>query len=275
MAAKRTSAGVFLALALAGLMFVGCGGGSADGSSPTGTAADAAGSSDAPGGTGSADDSSSGANGTANGVSGADDGSGGGGSSGGGSGSNGSQPSGDSKHGPKIAQPKGEPEPGITPQQRQEATVASMSLESPSSRASSAGPQALPATYTCDGTGTSPALRWQGVPQGTAELVVFTMNVQPVEGKLFFDWAVAGLGPELTELEAGKLPGGAIVGRNGFGKAGYEICPPSGAETYVFTVFALPRKLSPSQGFDPSALRKEVLDTSGNVGLLALSYTRG
>ncbi len=179
------------------------------------------------------------------------------------------------KHGPHIAQPKGEQEPGITPQQRQEATVASMAVESPSSQGSSGGPQALPATYTCDGKGTSPALRWQGVPQGTAELVIFTMNIQPVEEKLFFDWAVAGLSPDLTEVEAGKLPRGAVVGRNSFGKAGYEICPPSGAETYMFTVFALPEKLSPSQGFDPSALRTKVLDISGNVGLLALSYTRG
>jgi Raf kinase inhibitor-like YbhB/YbcL family protein len=150
-----------------------------------------------------------------------------------------------------------------------------MAVESPSSQGSSGGPQALPATYTCDGQSTSPALRWQGVPQGTAELAIFAMNIQPVEEKLFFDWAVAGLSPDLTEVEAGKLPRGAVVGRNSFGKTGYEICPPSSTETYMFTVFALPKKLSPGQGFDPSALRTEVLNISGNVGLLALSYTRG
>lgn len=268
--AKATSAGVFLALVLAALMLLGCGGGSSDSSSSGSTAAETAGDAGGTGGTGGA----SSANGMTSGANGAEKGTGSGRPSAGSS-ANGDQPSAGSKHGPRVAQPKGEPEPGITQQQRQEATVASMTLESPSSQASSAGPQALPATYTCDGKGTSPALRWQGVPQGTAELVIFTMNVQPVEGKLFFDWAVAGLSPDLTEVEAGKLPRGAILGRNGFGKAGYEVCPPSGAETYMFTVFALPRKLSPSQGFDPSALRKEVLNISGNVGLLALSYTRG
>jgi Raf kinase inhibitor-like YbhB/YbcL family protein len=270
--AQATSAGVFLALVLAALMLLGCGGGSSDSSGST--AADALGGSGGPGGATGTGGASSDANGMTGGANGAEKKTGSGRPSGG-SGANGGQPSGGSKHGPRIAQPKGEPEPGITPQQRQEATVASMTLESPSSQASSAGPQALPATYTCDGKGISPALRWQGVPQGTAELVIFTMNVQPVEGKLFFDWAVAGLSPDLTEVEADKLPRGAIVGRNGFGKAGYEICPPSGAETYMFTVFALPRKLSPRRGFDPSALRKEVLDISGNVGLLALSCTRG
>jgi Raf kinase inhibitor-like YbhB/YbcL family protein len=150
-----------------------------------------------------------------------------------------------------------------------------MSLESPSSQAVAGGPQALPAEYTCDGKNTSPALSWQGVPPETAELVLFAMNTQPVEGKLFFDWAVAGLSPELEEIEAGKLPKGAVTGRNGFGKTGYGICPESGAETYMFTLFALPKKLSPGQGFEPLALRKAVAGASGNVGLLALSYARG
>jgi Raf kinase inhibitor-like YbhB/YbcL family protein len=149
-----------------------------------------------------------------------------------------------------------------------------MTLQSPSSRPSSAGPQALPAEYTCDGKNTSPALSWQGVPQGTAELALLAMNVQPVEGRLFFDWAVAGLSPELEEIEAGKLPKGAVIGRNSFGKNGYGICPAGGGETYMFTLFALPQKLSPSQGFDPASFRRAVLEAAGNAGLLALSYLR-
>ena len=43
----------------------------------------------------------------------------------------------------------------------------------------------------------------------------------------------------------------------------------------MFTVFALPKKLPASPGFDPSALRREVLEASGDVGLLALGYARG
>jgi phosphatidylethanolamine-binding protein (PEBP) family uncharacterized protein len=149
--------------------------------------------------------------------------------------------------------------------------VADISLQSPSSGDS----PALAAEYTCDGKGISPALRWQGVPQGTAELVLFAMNSRPVEGKLFFDWAVAGLSPELEEIEAGKLPKGAVAGRNSFGKTGYEICPEGSGETYIFTLFALPKKLAPAQGFEPLAVRKAVGNSSGNVGLLSLSYARG
>ena len=154
--------------------------------------------------------------------------------------------------------------------------MADISLETPSSPPSATGgPQALSAQYTCDGKNTSPALRWQGVPGGTAELVLFAMNLRPVNETLFFDWAVAGLSPDLEEIPAGKLPEGAVVGRNSFGKTGYGICPQGGEETYMFTLFALPKKLSPAQGFDPLALRKSVAGASGNVGLLALSYVRG
>jgi phosphatidylethanolamine-binding protein (PEBP) family uncharacterized protein len=260
-----TSARVLLALVVAALVLSGCGG-SSNGSSSASTAADTTGAGDsgnanAPSAAGADASSEVGGHAAPNAASrSASEFQGGTGEGG--------------KQGSRIAQPKGAPEPGITPQQRREATVASMTLASPSSQPSSAGPQALPATYTCDGKGTSPALSWQGVPGGTAELVLFAMNVQPVEGKLFFDWAVAGLSPDLEEIEAGKLPKGAVVGRNGFGKTGYEICPEGGGETYVFTVFALPRKLSPAPGFDPSVLRREVLGASGNVGLLALSYIR-
>jgi len=273
--AKTASAGALLVLAVAALALAGCGGGSSDDSSSATATAEVSGSSSS-GGSGSGPASGAGAN-DPNASTGSEAGGPSAGNAGGpaGSGAQEGQGGQGSKHGPRIAQPKGEPEPGITPQQRQEATVASMTLESPSSQPSSAGPQALPSTYTCDGKGTSPALSWQGVPQGSAELVIFAMNIQPVEGKLFFDWAVAGLSPELEEIEAGKLPKGAIVGRNSFGRAGYEVCPEGGGETYMFTVFALPKKLSPAQGFDPSALRREVLGASGNVGLLALSYARG
>ncbi len=273
LSAKTASARVLLALAFAALMLAGCGGGSSDSSSSTaatsGTTADAdSGSGEANPDSGEAGLSSGGGSkkGSATGVP---------GTSASGAQSSSGQSSSEGRHGPPVPLPTGKEAPKITPQQRREAAVANISLQSPSSLASSAGPEALPPQYTCDGENTSPALRWQGVPQGTAELVLFAMNLRPVDGTLFFDWAVAGLDPELEEVEAGKLPKGAVAGHNSFGKTGYGICPEGAAETYIFTLFALPKKLSPSRGFDPLALRKEVGGLAGNAGILALSYTRG
>jgi len=81
-----------------------------------------------------------------------------------------------------------------------------MTLASPSVHATGATTTDLPGRYTCDGPNTSPALRWKGTPADTAELALFAINLQPVDGKLF---------------------------------------------------------------------RKAVLDTSGNAGILAVSYGRG
>jgi phosphatidylethanolamine-binding protein (PEBP) family uncharacterized protein len=178
------------------------------------------------------------------------------------------------KQGPKIAQPQGERERGATPAEKEELTVADISLLSPSLQANPNAPANLTAKYTCDGKDTWPQLRWANVPPETKELALFVMNLQPVEGKLFFDWAVGGIDPSLEGIEEGRLPKGAVTGINGFGKRGYSICPEGSSETFFFTLFALPKALEPSPGFDPRTLRDEALAISGNGGILAATYTR-
>lgn len=269
--AKSASARITLALALAAFLLCGCGGGSdepaSQGTASSAEAAQGAGSaSSAAAGEGESKSqakSKPGQSGTAGGGDGAKEpaatGQGGGGGQ---------------KHS-RIAQPKGPPEQAPTPQQIATATVADMSLQSPAIVAANGSPGTLAATYTCDGKDSWPELRWGGVPAGTAELALYVMNVQPVEEKLFVDWAVAGLDPGLTGIEAGQLPKGAITGTNGFGKRGYSVCPSGSGEIYMFAIYALPRALSPPKGFDARELRKQILDVSGNVGLLPAVYARG
>lgn len=268
--AKSTSAGLCLALVPAVLLLLsGCGGGSsADTATTAGSATTASGQ-----------DSSTTSPGSSSGQSGAsktDNQTQGEGQAAAPQGASASAPGAQSgqKHGSRIAAPKGPREQAPTPAEVAELTVADMHLTSPSLPAGTGGPAPLTATYTCDGEGKWPALSWGGVPADTAELILYAMNAQPVGGKLFVDWAVAGLDPGLTGIEAAKLPKGAVVGTNSFGKRGYEICP-EGAEIYIFAVYALPRALSPTPGFDARELRRAVLDVSGNVGLLSLAYSRG
>jgi phosphatidylethanolamine-binding protein (PEBP) family uncharacterized protein len=147
-----------------------------------------------------------------------------------------------------------------------------MTLESPAIVASEGNPGSLSPTYSCDGKDSWPALHWSGVPAGTAELALYAMNVQPVEGKLFVDWAVAGLDPDLEEIVSGDLPKGAVVGTNGFGKRGYSICPEGRGEIYMFAIYALPKRLGLSPGFDAREARTQILAVSGNVGLLPMLY---
>jgi phosphatidylethanolamine-binding protein (PEBP) family uncharacterized protein len=278
-AAKTASAGILLALAVAVLALAGCGGGSAADQ----TAASTSGASAADGSAGAAGGASpsgqtadSGQAGQAGGSPSAQSAPGAPGSSGSAAAPGGGASAGQGqKHGPRIAAPKGPVEQAPSPKQVSEATVADMSLQSPAIVAAAGHLGRLDATYTCDGDNSWPKLTWGGVPAGTAELALFVMNVQPVGEQIFFDWALAGIDPGLGEIGAAKLPKGAVVGTNSAGKVGYSLCPPGPGETYMLALYALPRSLSPKRGFDAPALRKEVLDASGNVGLLPAVYERG
>ena len=133
----------------------------------------------------------------------------------------------------------------------------------------------LPSQYTCDGHNIAVPLRWTGIPAGTAELMLDVLNVNPVHGQLFFDWAVAGLKPNSRGITAGKLPAGAVAGTNGFGRTSYDLCPAKGAaEKYVVVLFALPHKLGVKSGFDSTALRRQALRHATYEGFLFFSYKR-
>jgi phosphatidylethanolamine-binding protein (PEBP) family uncharacterized protein len=264
--AKSASARVLLALALAAFALAGCGGGSSD-SEAQGTASSATVASGAD--SGGSESQSKGAPGEkaqpdsqSASVSGGGD-------------SSSSSPAADQKQGPRIAQPKGPPEQGATPAELANATVADMKLESPAIVASGGNPGSLSPTYSCDGKDSWPAMSWSGVPAGTVELALYAMNVQPVQGKLFVDWAVAGLDPSLAGIEEGKLPKGAVVATNGFGKRGYSICPQGRGEIYMFALYALPKRLGLAPGFDAREARAQILAISGNVGLLPALYAHG
>lgn len=266
--AKSASARALLALALAALcLFAGCGG--------SGGSADSASSGAEPEGTTPAAAKSGGEAGAEEGGASSKPGKASQAGAKKAAASNGSSPSSSpSGHGSRLPQPKGAPEQAPTPQEVANSTVADMSLQSPAIVAANGEPGHLASTYTCDGKDSWPALQWSGVPPGSAELALYLMNIQPVEGKLFVDWAVAGLDPSLSGIDAAELPKGAITATNSFGKRGYSLCPQSG-ETYMFILYALPERLAPSQGFEPRDFRQEILAISRNAGLLPTVYERG
>jgi phosphatidylethanolamine-binding protein (PEBP) family uncharacterized protein len=165
---------------------------------------------------------------------------------------------------PPLKLPTGKPESGPTKAQQERVPTADIKVTIP---------DGLTTANTCNGKNTSPAISWQNVPPGTAELAIFAMSVKPVDGKLYFDWALAGVDPNLSELKPGEVPNGAVLGRNGAGQNGYSLCPAgSAAETYIFSVYALPDSLSAKPGFDPLALRKQATRASEEVGLAAATF---
>ncbi len=137
---------------------------------------------------------------------------------------------------------------------------------------------ALLSRYTCDGKDISLPLRWSGVPHGTAELVLFVAELNPVTAEGTYSWAVAGLRPTLRGLAAGQqLPAGAVVGRNSAGQIRYTVCPAKTHPNQVFIalLFALPHSVHAKPGFSASALESTMEKaTIKPRGEALFTYTR-
>ncbi len=120
------------------------------------------------------------------------------------------------------------------------------------------GDGSLVSRYSCAGADISPELHWilpEGVSATTKEILVFVRTIN--EKGVVTNWAVAGIGPHVDHLSAGRLPAGAVVGRNSFGTTDYHLCPTSEA-VITMGVYALPKTIVESPGFDPETLRGEL-----------------
>lgn len=101
---------------------------------------------------------------------------------------------------------------------------------------------ALPASFTCDGAGTSPPLAWSGVPAGTAELAML-MSTEARDGRKW-NWVLYAIPSEKTGIAAAATD----VGKAGITSDGplLQYYPPCsqgpGAKSYTFTLYALAAK---------------------------------
>ena len=69
--------------------------------------------------------------------------------------------------------------------------------------------------------GMTPALTWDGVPNGTARLVLLVDDPDaPVEGS-FVHWVLFDLDPARQGIAEGEVPAEATAGASGFGRPGY------------------------------------------------------
>ena len=132
----------------------------------------------------------------------------------------------------------------------------------------------IPATYTCDGAGTSPALSWADVPGHTVELVLAISDPQASSS---IQWMVAGIHPSVTSVAAGATPAGGVVLANSAGQHAYApLCPPKGQDhTFEFTLYAL---TSPSgltaNSTAAKALAKVSAQATGTQAVLTGDYQR-
>jgi Raf kinase inhibitor-like YbhB/YbcL family protein len=131
-----------------------------------------------------------------------------------------------------------------------------MTLTSPDFTAGAA----VPARFTCDAEGASPALQWSGVPSAARSLALVVDDPDAPQ-RTWVHWVLYDLPHDSTGLPqsvaAAQLPTGSREGLNDWKKTGYGApCPPTGRHRYVFTLYALDRALPDLQRPDKAQLLK-------------------
>jgi Raf kinase inhibitor-like YbhB/YbcL family protein len=114
----------------------------------------------------------------------------------------------------------------------------------------------IPTQYTCTGAGMSPPLAWKHVPARAKDLALIVEDPDTPIG-IFVHWVVAGIKPKPPSIAGDSEPAGAVQGNNGTGRPGWRApCPPPGpAHHYIFTLYALKKKVTLPPGSDAATLR--------------------
>ena len=141
--------------------------------------------------------------------------------------------------------------------------------------------QPIAARFTCDGQDVSPALAWEGVPEGVQELAL-AVEDPDAPGSTFTHWLVYRIPPTATELPAGDRgwtgygPGSPQEGENDFGDTGYGgPCPPGDEEhRYVFRLLALHEPVRLEPGADRSEFDAAVAGFLLAEARLTATYAR-
>jgi len=102
--------------------------------------------------------------------------------------------------------------------------------------------------YTCHGAKINPPLNWSGAPPGTKSLaLVVDDSSAPITP--FIYWLVFDISPGATDIQEGSLPTGARLAMNSADTATYDApCPAGHRHSYRFTVYALSKWLTLSNG---------------------------
>jgi len=121
----------------------------------------------------------------------------------------------------------------------------------------------IPSAYTCDGEDRSPALEWNGAPDGTKTFALIADDPD-APGKTWVHWVAWNIPATSRSLPEGmpneaEAAGGIRQGTNDFGRVGYGgPCPPRGVHRYVFKLYALDAVLDLPPGTSKASLVKAI-----------------
>jgi Raf kinase inhibitor-like YbhB/YbcL family protein len=114
----------------------------------------------------------------------------------------------------------------------------------------------IPERHTADGEGSSPELKWNHLPEGTAAMALIVHDPDAPSGD-FVHWLAWNLDPRAGGIEEG-VPA-PVQGTHGFGRPGWAgPSPPQGhgPHRYFFHLYALDTELD----LEPGAAREQLED---------------
>lgn len=143
---------------------------------------------------------------------------------------------------------------------------------------------AIPALHTCEGSNTSPALAWTGIPAGAKSLALIVDDPDapdPAAPKTtWVHWVLYNLPASAGGLPAAvataALPAGTREGTNDWKRTGYGgPCPPIGRHRYFHKLYALdvvlPDLHQPTKAQLEAAMAGHILASTELVG----TYQKG
>lgn len=139
--------------------------------------------------------------------------------------------------------------------------------------------QPLPRKFTCDGLDASPHLSWKDAPAGTSSFALIFNDPDAPAGD-WVHWILYNIPAELNKLAEGipaekELKGGTRQGRNSWHQIRYGgPCPPGGTHHYIFTLYALDKKLKLEAGAERQELMFAMQDHILAQAKLMCIYTR-
>ena len=142
----------------------------------------------------------------------------------------------------------------------------------------------IPPKYTCEGDDVSPALSWQGAPEGTVSFALIVDDPDapdPAHPRRtpYVHWVLCGIPATATALPEAvaeeDLPDGTILGVSDWKRTRYGgPCPPIGRHRYFFKLYALdviPNLRAPTKSQLEKAMHGHILAQAELVG----TYEKG
>jgi Raf kinase inhibitor-like YbhB/YbcL family protein len=131
---------------------------------------------------------------------------------------------------------------------------------------------AIPAEYTCRGAGKSPPVAWSGAPASTKALALVMDDAgTPINPYVY--WIVFNISTATPDIQAGRVPPGALQAQNSRGGTGYAPPCPDSRHGYRLTVYALNAPLQLPEGASLSAASSAIASHAIGYGRLPVFAT--